>query len=192
MGSASLVLPDGTTVAAFVVLNAVGSTVDPLTGELHGASRLLPGDLEDLPGVASGARLHTPGQEEVEESRERAAEPGRDGLPRTLATTIGVVATDATLTPAQARRLAMSGHDGLARAVVPAHTMFDGDTLFGLATCAREPVDPLTFHQLLQGAADVVTRAIVRATLAAETVTTPAGTWRSYRDAFPSALTPER
>ncbi len=188
VGSASLVLPDGTTVAALVVLNAVGSTVDPRTGALHGAPRLLPGDLEDLPGVPEGARLHTPDPAEVEESRARAAEPGREGLPRTLATTIGVVATDATLGCAHARRLAMSAHDGLARGVVPAHTMFDGDTFFGLATCAREPVDQLGLHLLLQGAADVVTRAVVRATLAAETVTTPAGTWRSYRDAFPSAL----
>lgn len=188
IGSASLVLPDGTTVAALVVLNAVGSTVDPRTGELYGASRLLPEDLEHLPGVPPHVRLRSPDPAEVEEARRRAAEPGHTGLPRTLATTIGVVATDAALTPAQARRLAMSGHDGLARAVLPAHTMFDGDTFFGLSSCTRDAPDQLAFHHLLPGAADVVTRAIVRATLAAETVSTPAGTWRSYRDAFPSAL----
>ncbi|RIK16854.1 MAG: hydrolase [Acidobacteria bacterium] len=188
VGSASLVLPGGATVAALVVLNAVGSTVDPRTGELYAASRLLPGDLEGLPGVAPGARLRTPDAVEVEAARERAAEPGPGGLPRTLATTIGVVATDATLAPAQARRLAMSGHDGLARAVLPAHSMFDGDTLFGLSTCGGPAPDPALLHLLLQGAADVVSRAVVRATLAAETVSTPAGTWRSYREAFPSAL----
>ena len=118
----------------------------------------------------------------------RAAELGSEGLPRTLATTIGVVGTDAALSKAQASRLAMSGHDGMARAVVPAHTMFDGDTLFTLATGEREAPDAWAMHQLLQGAADVVARAMVRATLAAPTVTTSAGTWRGYVDAFPSAV----
>lgn len=188
VGSASLVLPDGTVVAALVVLNAVGSTVDPRSGELYGASHLLPGDLADLPGMPSGVRLHRPASAEVEAARARAAELGVDALPRTLATTIGVVATDAALSCPQAQRLAMSGQDGLARAVVPAHTMFDGDTLFGLATGTGERADALAFHHLLQGAAEVVTRAIVRATLAAGTVTTAEGTWRSYRDAFPSAI----
>ncbi|TQM91195.1 putative pantetheine hydrolase [Ornithinimicrobium humiphilum] len=188
LGSASVVLPDGSTVAALVVLNAVGSTVDPRTGELYGASRLLPGDLEGLPGVPSGAGLRTPYPQEVEAARARAVELGAEALPRTLATTIGVVATDATLGCAQARRLAMSGQDGLARAILPAHSMFDGDTLFGLATGGRPAPDPLGFHQMLEAAADVVTRAIVRATLAADSVTTPEGTWRSYREAFPSAL----
>ncbi|GGK78525.1 P1 family peptidase [Ornithinimicrobium pekingense] len=187
-GSASQLLPDGSTVAALVVLNAVGSTVDPRTGELYGASRLLPGDLEGLPGAPSGARLHTPEAAEVDAARARAVELGSEALPRTLATTIGVVATDATLTEGQAQRLAMSGQDGLARAVLPAHSMFDGDTIFGLSTCGRAAPDALGFHRMLQGAADVVTRAIVRATLAAESVTTPEGTWRSYREAFPSAL----
>lgn len=188
IGSASVVLPDGTTVAALVVLNAVGSTVDPRTGELYGASRLLPGDLDDIPGMPSGTRLRTPDPAEVEAARARAVELGSEGLPRSLATTIGVVATDATLTEAQARRLAMAGQDGLARGVLPAHTMFDGDTLFGLSTCGRPAPDALGLHQLLQGGSDVVTRAIVRATLAAQSVATPEGTWRSYREAFPSAV----
>lgn len=188
VGAASQVLPDGSTVAALVVLNAVGSTVDPRTGELYGASRLLPGDLDDLPALPSGARLHPPDPGETEAARARAAELGSEGLPRTLATTIGVVATDATLSEGRAQRLAMSGQDGLARAVLPAHSMFDGDTIFGLATGARPAPDALGLHQMLQGAADVVTRAIVRATLAAGSVTTPEGTWRSYREAFPSAL----
>lgn len=188
VGSASAVLPDGSTVAALMVLNAVGSTVDPVTGELYGARHLLPGDLDDLPGVGADASLRTPDPREAEAARERARELGADGIPRTLATTIGVVATDLTLTPAQCRRLAMSGHDGMARAVVPVHTMFDGDTVFGLATGERAVPDPLVFHQVQHAAGEVVTRALVRATLAAQTVTTPEGTWRSYREAFPSAL----
>ncbi|SOC56826.1 P1 family peptidase [Ornithinimicrobium cerasi] len=188
VGTASLVLPGGGTVAALVVLNAVGSTVDLRTGELLGARHLLPGDLDVIPGSARGSvRLRTPDPAEVEEARRRAA--AAPGPPRTLATTIGVVATDLTLTDALCQRLAMSGQDGLARAIEPAHTMLDGDTLFGMST-GRLPAPPdlRGLDALLAGAATVVTRAIVRATLAAATVETPAGTWRSYRDAFPSAL----
>jgi putative pantetheine hydrolase len=187
VGTASLLLPGGGTVAALVVLNAVGSTVDPLTGELVAARHLLPGDLHGIPGAGDGARLRTPDPAEAEESRRRAA--AVPWPPRTLATTIGVVATDLSLTEARCQRLAMSGQDGLARAIEPAHTMLDGDTLFGMST-GRLPAPPdlAALDALLAGAASVVSRAILRATLAAETVRTPAGTWRSYRDAFPSAL----
>ena len=78
--------------------------------------------------------------------------------------------------------------DGLARAVKPVHTMFDGDTFFGAATCEREAPDLAGFHGLLDAGGDAVTRAVAHALLAAHTVTTPAGTWRSYREAFPSAV----
>ncbi len=70
--------------------------------------------------------------------------------------------------------------------------MFDGDTLFTLATGSRGTdgvPDPMAFHRILDTAGDCVTRAVGHAMLAAETVTTPAGTIRSYRDAFPSAVT---
>lgn len=180
IGSASALLPDGTTVAALVVLNALGEPVDPATGELYARRFLLPGELVDL-GVPSAA--------EVDAARARAAQAppqpvGRPGM----ATTIGVVATDATLTKAQCAKLAGIAHDGLARAVRPVHTMFDGDTFFAAATCARPAPDLFAFHAILEAGADVVTRAIAHALLAATTVTTPAGTWRSYRDAFPSAV----
>ena len=66
--------------------------------------------------------------------------------------------------------------------------MFDGDTLFALATGARPAPGPLELHALLDAAADCVTRAIGHAVLAAETVQTPVRQWRSYRDAFPSAF----
>ena len=56
-----------------------------------------------------------------------------------MATTIGVVATDAQLTKAQASKLASMAHDGLARSIDPVHTMADGDTLFALATGAQRP-----------------------------------------------------
>jgi L-aminopeptidase/D-esterase-like protein len=191
VGSASAVLEDGTTVAALVVLNAVGSAVDPSTGDLYGARWLLDGDT-DVGAGAPAHRLRTPDPAELRAARQAALdEPNVGlGLPRTLATTIGVIATDATLTKAQAQRMSTAGHDGLARAVDPIHTMVDGDTLFTLATCERPAPDPEAFHAMLGTAAHCVTRAILRAVLAAETVTTPAGRWRSYRDAFPSALTP--
>jgi L-aminopeptidase/D-esterase-like protein len=92
------------------------------------------------------------------------------------------------MTKAQCAKLAGAGHDGLARAINPVHSMFDGDTVFTLATGARPAPDPLAFHLLFAAAGDCVTRAVARALLAAETTTTPWGTMRSYRDAFPSAL----
>jgi L-aminopeptidase/D-esterase-like protein len=76
----------------------------------------------------------------------------------------------------------------MARAIRPVHTMFDGDTVFTLATCARQAPDALAFHELLEAAGDCFTRAIGHALLAAESVGTPGGNWRSYRDTFPSAF----
>jgi len=76
----------------------------------------------------------------------------------------------------------------MARAIRPVHTMFDGDTIFTLATGERETPGPLAFHALLDAAGDCVTRAIGPGMLAADSVDTPAGSWRSYRDTFPSAF----
>jgi putative pantetheine hydrolase len=175
VGTASAVLADGTTVAALVVVNAVGSTVDPLTGELYGARFGLPGEFA----------VTVPAAAEVTAARASAAGSGPGfAPPPVLATTIGVIATDAALGKAQCAKVAGVGHDGLARAIRPVHSMMDGDTLFALATGGRAAV----LHDLLTAAADCVTRAVVHAMLAATTVTTPAGTWRSYADAFPSAL----
>ncbi len=102
-----------------------------------------------------------------------------------LATTLVALATDATLTKAQCQKVSGIGHDGLARAINPVHTMVDGDTVFTLATCARaaEP-DPAYFHGLLEAAGDCVTRAVGRAMIAAEST----HGLRSYREAFPSAF----
>ena len=79
-------------------------------------------------------------------------------------TCIGVIATDAPLTRAQARRVAMMAHDGLARAVRPVHTPFDGDTLFVLSTAAEgvPPIDVVTLTELGTIAADLVARAVRR------------------------------
>jgi len=190
VGSASAVLPDGTTVAALVVANPGGHVVDLRTGEMVGTRALLEGDLDVL-GERTAYGLTRPDPAELDAARERAVRTERAGLvPKVLATTIGVIATDATLTTAQAAKIAGIGHDGMARAIDPVHTMFDGDTLFTVATGTRPAPDPMTFHGLLTVAARTVTRAIVRAVLAAEGCETPGGSWRSYAEAFPSACVP--
>lgn len=93
-------------------------------------------------------------------------------------TTIGVVATDATLTKAQCARLAMAAHDGIARAVRPAHLLVDGDSIFGLSTAAAPAPDERTINLVLSAAADCVSAAIGCGMLAA----TSAGSMLSFRD----------
>ena len=123
VGSASVVTPEGITVAALVVVNSGGSPVDPATGELWGARH----------GIgAEFAELRRPLRREVAAFRQLAF------TPPTLNTTLAVVATDATLTKAECTRLAGGGHDGMARAINPIHTYTDGDVCFTLATGARE------------------------------------------------------
>lgn len=189
-GTASAVLSDGTTVAAAVVANPVGSTVHLGTGELHGAPFLQPEDLL-LGEQRTPHRLVRPAADSLDQARQAAIDTAPDGgPPRILATTIGVIATDVSLTKAQCSRVAMIGHDGMARAIDPVHTLFDGDTLFAMATADRPAPGPALFHELMTHAAHCVTRSIVRAVLSAETVSTPAGSWRSYRDALPGAVQP--
>ncbi|HEY5663095.1 MAG TPA: P1 family peptidase [Ilumatobacter sp.] len=108
------------TVAALAVVNASGSMIDPATG---------------LPWAAIGG-LRRPSRDE----RRAVLDAIAASRPAPLNTTIGVVATDADLTRPEAGRLAQSAHDGLARAVRPAHALFDGDTVFGLST-GRHPID---------------------------------------------------
>ena len=183
VGSASVVLADGTTVAVLVVVNSFGSCVHPDTGGLYAARYGLPGEFSGLvppdPGEVDAAR-------DAAEAARRTGGPGALGA--TLATTIGVVATDATLTKAQCAKVSGIAHDGMARGIRPVHTMFDGDTVFCLATGDRPAPDPLAFHELLDAGGDCFARAIGHAMLAAESVETPAGRWRSYRDAFPSGF----
>ncbi len=180
VGSASAILPDGSTIGALVVVNAVGSCVDPETGRLYAAQFALPDELPPLvrPTAADLAAA----------AAEAEAQTQAGQLPTVLATTLVVIATDATLTKAQCAKVAGIGHDGLARAIRPVHTMVDGDTVFTLSTAARPAPDPLSMHTLLDVAGDAVTRAVAHAMLAAESVTTPTGRLRSYREAFPSAF----
>jgi L-aminopeptidase/D-esterase-like protein len=169
VGTASAVLDGGTVVAALAAVNAAGSAVDPATGRLRGLVAALPGEFADLPVTPAG----------LDALREAAVpHPPRLGT----ATTLAVVATDVTLDKAGCARLAGMGHDGLARAIAPVHTAMDGDTVFALATGTRPAPDLPDLIALQAAAADVVTRAVVHAVLAAETVHTPVATYYAYRD----------
>jgi L-aminopeptidase/D-esterase-like protein len=170
-GYAETALASGVRVAAAVVVNAAGSAVDPLTGRLY-ADRL--------------HRLPSPTEEEREQLSRSAS-----GERETVATTIGVVLTDAGLTKAQANKVAAVAHDGMARAINPIHTMLDGDTVFCLASGdAALSTDPWMameqLNALLAGAADVFTDACLDAVLSAE----GRGRWPSYGDLAPSCVLP--
>ncbi|MCX4700068.1 P1 family peptidase [Streptomyces sp. NBC_01352] len=172
VGTASIVLDSGITVAALVVANAAGSVTDPETGVLYG--ELFQGRVTyPEPRVHDAARL-------------RLADLAAKSAPPPLNTTLAVVATDADLSKAQAQKVAGTAHDGIARAVRPVHLLHDGDTVFALATGAR-PLDterPLPLNEILEAAADVVTRAVVRAVRAAESVDGPGGVWPSYEELY--------
>jgi L-aminopeptidase/D-esterase-like protein len=142
IGTAAITLPDGLTVAALVAVNAVGDIIDPSTGQVIAGVRT-----EDGKGLADARSLIKAG----------ALQQARAGQ----STTLGVVATNASLTKAQATKVAQMAHDGFARTISPAHTPFDGDTIFALATGTYQgAVDLLTVGAL---AADVMAEAIVRA-----------------------------
>jgi putative pantetheine hydrolase len=109
-----------------------------------------------------------------------------------MATTLGVIATDATLSKAECQKVSGLGHDGLARAINPVHTLLDGDTLFTVATGERPAPDLAGLYALMAAAGDCVTRAVGHAMLAATSATTADGPLRSWRDAFPSAVRMDR
>jgi L-aminopeptidase/D-esterase-like protein len=149
-------------VGALVACNAVGDVLDPATGQV------LAGALSE-----DGQRLHDTQRALL------AGELGQRPLPGTN-TTIGAVATNARLDKAQAQRLATSAHDGLARSIRPVHTVFDGDTLFALATGAcTEPPDLLLLGAM---AAQATALATVNAVQQAQTVQTASGPLRAWRD----------
>jgi L-aminopeptidase/D-esterase-like protein len=143
IGTAALRLPSGIVVAALVAVNAVGDVLDPSTGRpLAGARNADGRTLADSMQALLLGRLGPPNK------------PGEN-------TTIGVIATNASLTKAQATKVAQMAHDGLARSINPVHTPWDGDTLFCLATGAQpSPEGELAVGAL---AAEVTARAVVRA-----------------------------
>ncbi|MBO8195570.1 P1 family peptidase [Streptomyces oryzae] len=180
IGTASTRLASGVTVGALVVLNAAGSATDPGTGVLYGE---LTDGLPHIPTEDEHAEAEMLRSEAEEETARRAAGTLRPALNTTLV----VLGTDASLSRPQAQRLAGSAHDGLARAVRPAHLMHDGDTAFALAVNARELRDG-EFNEVLAAGADVVTRAVVKAVRAADGVDGPGGVFPSYTDLYGPAL----
>ena len=142
LGTASVTLPDGVTVAALVAVNAYGDVIDPDTGAVIAGARTADGR-----GFADARLL-------LRSSRDGAAIAGGN-------TTIGVVATNAALTKAQATRVAMMAHDGYARAIVPVHTPVDGDTIFALSTGTH--ASAVNVGQIGALAAEMMAEAIVRA-----------------------------
>ncbi|PRY52918.1 L-aminopeptidase/D-esterase-like protein [Knoellia remsis] len=158
VGTASAV-GGGVTVGALVVVNAMGSPCAP-DGSLYAVRSGLAGEFDDVP---------TPDPAAAQAYWEqRAAET--EALRAGTATTIAVVATDAALTKTQCRALAEVSQDGLARALSPVHTAYDGDTVFTLATGARSTPEGVDLVALQTAAADCLTRAIGHAMLAATSV----------------------
>ncbi|MFZ9040069.1 MAG: P1 family peptidase [Ilumatobacteraceae bacterium] len=160
------------TVGALAVVNSAGSPIDPATG---------------LPWTPAS---HLVRPHRTERSRVAELVGTRGRLP--LNTTIGVVATDARLDRARTSRLAMAAHDGLARAIRPAHGLTDGDTVFAVSTAPASPVATVDradlvvadLDRLSAAAAVVFERACLDAILNAVTI----GTAPAYRDLCPSAF----
>ena len=143
------------TVGALVACNAVGDVIDPATGQPIAGAR-----------TSDGRALRNSATALLNGEPPHPLLAGRN-------TTIGVIATDAPLTKAQARRLAVSAHDGLARTINPVHTMTDGDTLFVLATGKAGTSPGMVVLQTM--AAEAVARATLRAALTAQGITTSNG-----------------
>jgi L-aminopeptidase/D-esterase-like protein len=152
IGSASIKV-GAITVAALVAVNAIGDVVDPASGRVIAGAR---GDdgrtpLDTLAALVDGQL------------------PAH--LMAGMATTIGIVATDARLTKTEANKLAAMAHDGLARSINPVHTAGDGDALFAVATGGSGKPGHLSVLGAL--AAEVTARAVLNAVRAAQGVADP-------------------
>ena len=178
VGTAAVMLTDGIVVGALAVVNAAGQVIDPSTG---------------LPRFGEGLGLRRPSSAE-----RRAVAAAMSSPTPALNTTIGVVAVSAALTKAECAKVASVAHDGLARAVRPVHSMFDGDTIFCLAT-ANHAIDAVAavglrrpgsragvINAILAAAADCFAVACTRAIV--ESVSS--ATAPSYRSLCPSAFLP--
>lgn len=145
-GTASITLDSGLTVAALVAVNSVGDIIDPATGSVIAGVRTADGrSLADARALLRAGGANEP-------------DSGAN-------TTIGVVATNATLTKAEATKVAQMAQDGLARTIYPAHTPGDGDTVFSLALGTFSGTASVSTIGAL--AADVMAEAIIRAVRAA-------------------------
>ncbi|WP_031548931.1 P1 family peptidase [Parvularcula oceani] len=155
LGSASWRLEDGSTVAALAAVNSFGSPYMPGTDRFWAAPFEIEAEFggRGQEGAAAGFPADS-----------KAGPPGR------TSTTLGIIATDAALTKAQAERLAIMAQDGLARALRPAHGPTDGDVVFAVSTSRRPLPEPdiLSLSRLGTVAGDVMARAVARGVYEAE------------------------
>jgi L-aminopeptidase/D-esterase-like protein len=159
VGSASEQLPDGHVIAALVAVNALGDIYDAETGQLLAGARSPSGQrwlADDIAAARSGAQT--------------LPAPESPPVPGTQ-TTLAIIATDAPFTKAELAKLAQMAHDGLALAIRPVHTPFDGDTVFALST-ARDaapaaPAGALPLALAGATAAQTLARAVANAIRAA-------------------------
>ena len=169
IGSASAVLSSGHSVGALVAVNALGSATVGDGPHFWAA----PWEMEGEFGARGPAQGHDPAHEP--KPMKRMGE----------ATTIAIVATDAALTQAGCLRLATTAQDGMARALVPSHTLLDGDLVFAASTGARPLTDPVADPFALgHAAACCLARAIARAVWLAEPM--PGDRQPAYRARFTS------
>jgi L-aminopeptidase/D-esterase-like protein len=117
IGTASITLPNGLIVAALVAVNSAGDIVDPANGRIVAGAR------------GADGQTFIDARTLLRSGKTAAERPGEN-------TTLGLIATNARVTKAQARKIAEMAHDGFARAIVPAHTMNDGDIIFAMGTGA--------------------------------------------------------
>jgi L-aminopeptidase/D-esterase-like protein len=147
IGTSSIKLGNGLVVGALVAVNCVGDVIDPKTGKIVAGARTTDGkSFLNITDVLRSGRGSSPGQN----------------------TTIGVVATNARFDKTQMTKIAEMAHDGLARAINPAHTPSDGDTLFAMSTGRSTVSANLIAIGAL--AAEMVTEAILRAVMKAKSV----------------------
>lgn len=176
LGTASTVIEDGTIIGALVAVNSSGTSFDPSTGGFY-ARHLELG--QEFGNLRSDLKLNPP----VYTKRESTKEEN---------TTIAIVGCNMKLNKVQATKIAQMAQDGLARAIYPIHTPFDGDTVFSVSTSILE--SPLMgcserkIHRYIgmlgAVAADTLSRAVIHAILSAETV----GEYLCYRDKYPGSF----
>jgi L-aminopeptidase/D-esterase-like protein len=171
LGSVSAVTEDGFTVGALAAVNSLGSPLIPGTDAFWAF-------LFEQSNEFGGRRLRWPIPHlglDLPRDMKGAVRAGEN-------TTISIVATDATLTRVELKRLAIMAADGFARALRPVHTPFDGDIVFAVSTRKREVTEPRQWHVMRLGslAADCIARAIARGVYEANSI----GELESYRDAF--------
>jgi L-aminopeptidase/D-esterase-like protein len=160
LGTASVILDSEIRVAALVAVNSYGSVINPSSGRPWEIEMEMGGEF----GPQAGRAVKLPSPSDTG--------PGQN-------TTIGLVATEATLNKSQAQKIAQMAHDGLARAIRPAHTMFDGDALFCLSTGEKKlPELPGFFvapqaqsvNEIGHAAAECITRAVIGAIISARSL----------------------